>query len=329
MEASSESRDDDGDVIVDKTALIEELSTYLTDSRQRLSQTHGNDDPLLIYPPDFDTIANAMSREDLESSEKDWSFHLFAKKFKMDLDGSLEQGRYQSLFSEGYAIEELDSRSNQDYKVAMGLAEIALLDRQLKAALRRAKEIQEVGEPEGEREDRTFITNAVQSHRPPSSEFLRPKAPTTSDEVRLALLLQNNKGDAAPDPYIRGDGFLGFLSENEVSRLKEIDRRLEALGLAPNDSPVIQPADVIAEDAAPVLARLQRVRDEYSKALDMAMSRLRGEQGAFVPYLQPIALREEDLVSLARHEEATQPSHQSEEDPSPSLLERVRWATIL
>ena len=326
MESSAELRNDDDDIIVDKASLIEELSTYLTDSRQRLSQSYsdGNDDPLLIYPPDFDTIANAMSREDLESSEKDWSFYLFAKKFKMDLDGSLEQGRYQSLFREGYAIEELGPRIDQDYKVAMGLAEIALLDRQLKAALRRAKEIQELGEHDGEREDRTFITNAAQSHRPPLNDSSRSRLPTTSDEVRLALLLDDKDKDGIQDSKSRREGFLGLLSESEASRLQEIDLRLQAFGVAPSGSPVIQPADVVGEDAAPVLARLQRVRDEYSKALDVAMSRVRGDNGAFVPYLQPIALREEDLIHLARHEHATQPSHQSEEESSSSLLESVR-----
>ena len=325
MDDSSELNNNDGGV-VDKASLIEELSTYLTDSRQRLTlgQEENGEDPLLIFPPDFDTIANAMSREDLASSDKDWSFYLFANKFKMDHDGSLEQGRYQSLFREGYAIEEITSRNNEDYKVAMGLAEIALLDRQLKAALRRAKEIQEDGETEGEREDLTFITNAGQQHRTPSGGVSLRKPPTTNDEMRLALLLQNKESEPENHSPSRRDGFLGFLSENEVSRLQEIDRRLEAIGSAISGGPVIQPADVITDDAAPVLQRLQRVRDEYSKALDMAMSRVRGDTGAFVPYLQPVALNEDDLVHLARHEDTTQPSQQSEDEASSSLLERVR-----
>lgn len=311
---------------VDKSALIEELSTYLTDSRQRLSQgrLNGEDEPLLVYPPDFDTIANAMSREDLESSEKDWSYYLFAKKFKIDSDGSLEHGRYQSLFREGYAIEELTAGSSEDSKVTMGLAEIALLDRQLRAALRRAKNISEPADSDAGREDRTFITNLEPAQRLQDVVFSIPQLPTNSDEIRLALLLKSEKSDAERNPSEGRRGYLGFLSDNEATRLKEIDRRLEAYGHVPLDQATDPPPDIISEEEAPVLARLQRVRDEYSKALDIAMSRVRGDRGRFVPYLQPIALKEDDLVYLARHERPVRSTGKPEEPETSSLLERVR-----
>lgn len=127
----------------------EELSVYLTSSRQRLSSSS-----LVHFPANFDAIANSMTREDLhlEANEddegEDWCRTLLADRFALDAAAEFEGGRYKTLFArEEYHLHttaaavhgegEVAGRVGQEesrraYLMKKGMAEIALLDRQLR-----------------------------------------------------------------------------------------------------------------------------------------------------------------------------------------------------
>ena len=117
-----------------------ELHMCHSESRKHLSEERGEDGPLVRFPPNFDSIVTAMTREDLESNEPEsWSRVLLSAPFGQDAE--FEQGRYRELFSSGYQVQEEGFKETEEQRrVQRGMAEIALLDRQLRAALRRAKE---------------------------------------------------------------------------------------------------------------------------------------------------------------------------------------------
>jgi hypothetical protein len=106
-----------------------ELSSYVGDLSQKKSSDGTN---LIRIPSNFDTIVNSMSREDLvgqkdpiSEGEKPWSQYLLLDSLNAESDMDYK-GRYNSVFNE-----------TPDLKIQRGLAQIQLLDRQLKEASRK------------------------------------------------------------------------------------------------------------------------------------------------------------------------------------------------
>mmetsp|Transcript_19612 Transcript_19612/g.33007 ORF Transcript_19612/g.33007 Transcript_19612/m.33007 type:complete len:173 (+) Transcript_19612:122-640(+) len=97
----------------------EELVTFLEEFRQKK-----NDEgkPLVQFPKNFDQISDAMTRQDIISTDdKTWSKYLLEEKFNQDSQKRFEGGRYRDLLSEPEA----------DARVHRGLAEIHMLDKQI------------------------------------------------------------------------------------------------------------------------------------------------------------------------------------------------------
>lgn len=105
------------------TAARKELEEYLN----YMSEKRGSDGKALIkVPPNFDSIANSMNREDLVStSETPWCQYLFQDSFDTILREEFD-GRYNTYLSE-----------TPNIKISKGLAQIQLLDRQLQEIARK------------------------------------------------------------------------------------------------------------------------------------------------------------------------------------------------
>jgi hypothetical protein len=104
-----------------RDSLRKELSNYLESLPTKID-SEGN--TLVSVPSNFDAIADAMSREDLVSnSEAPWSKYLLASKFEEDLDREYG-GRYKNFD---------DKKEVEDVKLMKGLAEMQMLDNQLRA----------------------------------------------------------------------------------------------------------------------------------------------------------------------------------------------------
>ena len=72
----------------------QELEVFLLNSKQLIDKD--NNTPIINYPSNFDEIANAMTREDLESTAEEngnWSRQLLAHTY----DESIEEGRYKNI----------------------------------------------------------------------------------------------------------------------------------------------------------------------------------------------------------------------------------------
>jgi hypothetical protein len=133
--------------------LRDELNEYIVN----LQDKKGSDGQALIrVPSNFETIVHSMNREDLtakESEDRPWSHYLLLDGLNAEEDQEY-QGRYNHVFSE-----------TKDVKIERGLAEIQLLDRQLKSAARKgaSRGDEGGGEGEGAMQDRTFITKPSSS----------------------------------------------------------------------------------------------------------------------------------------------------------------------
>lgn len=99
---------------------INELNSYLDISQNKI----GSDGKkLLSIPKNFNAIVDSMSREDLVSTDdKPWTKYLLDKKFEDDLANDFG-GRYKAMVVEEAA----------QSKVNIGMAEIHMLDTQLKS----------------------------------------------------------------------------------------------------------------------------------------------------------------------------------------------------
>lgn len=121
--------------VVDTTeqeAIRKELEAYLDEMRTKTTEDGA---PVVHYPKNFDKIAGAMSRDDVidyenkETSSTQWSQTLLAVSA---LDGNIfEQGRYVGVLKE----------VSEDSKIERGLAEICMLDKQLKDMLKKSAAI--------------------------------------------------------------------------------------------------------------------------------------------------------------------------------------------
>ena len=291
----------------------EELEQYLTESRDRRSSTDNADDdgPLVHFPPNLDSIAQAMTREDLlDPDRRGWSYHLVGDRFDRDL-AEYDQGRYKyrnsstwahtvysltqppmtglcvvgrGLFTAGYGPLGGGGREDaEQLRLDRGLAEIALLDRQLLALERRARASAHSETPVPEaasEEDDTFLT------RPRgvgSAVGGLPHAPSATDDRRLAQLLSE---DDAGDPGLApSSSYRRLLSAAQATRLDQLDDQLARYRDPQAQSPVEQGVSDAGDEAAGLQARLARVRAEFSRALDQALDRVRGGAGQQVATL--------------------------------------------
>jgi hypothetical protein len=160
----------------EKDKMRQELLSFLDDSSKR----KGSDGNLLIsLPPNFDSVSNAMNRNDLISTEETpWSKYLLSDHFDNDLEKDYGD-RYRNVFE--------DTENN----LQKGLAEIHMLDNQLsnmdkqdsflKAELLRSEEYSEYSNSNTPRTSRseydtTFMTRCKYSSRD-SDSYSRSKAP--------------------------------------------------------------------------------------------------------------------------------------------------------
>lgn len=225
------------DLVMDSATqeeLRKELRAYIED----LSQKKGSDGKLLLhYPSNFSTVVDSMSREDISSlDKKPWSKYLL-----MDgLDEAYEKefdGRYKNVI-----------RDSPEIKVQKGLAQIHLLDRQLREASQR-EHLYSTGitTPEGsrtpveKRNDKTFVTNpqgdvSITSRTDLASELeeegteVDQKAEEMSVDKKL-LLEQEAKRvhDLLSTDDDDFDSYQEILREVELKN-KEIDSKLASFG---------------------------------------------------------------------------------------------------
>ena len=114
----------------EKVGLRNELSKYLEDMREKV----GSDgDKLVHMSEEFDTVADAMTRQDLLSDESaPWSKYLLGgdKAFETSLGGG-EAGRYKGLSA---AEEGGDEDAAKEAKLRREMARMELLEKQLRLA---------------------------------------------------------------------------------------------------------------------------------------------------------------------------------------------------
>ena len=131
-------------------SIRKELSDYLDDVRSR-KDDEGN--PTVHFPSNFDFIAASMGRKDLELDienidnnnsnsksnnntddkdykDKNWSKALFSDALNNFDNIGGEKGRYKTIIS----------NMNEENKIDKGMAQITMLDKQLKALINKEKE---------------------------------------------------------------------------------------------------------------------------------------------------------------------------------------------
>lgn len=153
---------------LEQKSILSELESYLNEISSK-QDSEGN--RLVSYPKNFDSIASAMTRKDLEnSSEASWSKHLLAQKFDEDISSSFENGRYKDMLDKELKNEKIDR----------GLAEIHLLDNQLRKLSRKAYDINKSISSTSEsspRLDSTFLTRIKNESLPGSTSQSRAETP--------------------------------------------------------------------------------------------------------------------------------------------------------
>lgn len=110
----------------EKKGFRDELSKYLTDMKEKV----GSDGQKLVHMSDeFDTVAEAMTRQDLLSDESaPWSKYLLSND--RAFEGTLsDAGRY-----DGLASEENDEAAAKEAQIRKEMARMELLEKQLRAA---------------------------------------------------------------------------------------------------------------------------------------------------------------------------------------------------
>ncbi|KAJ1415497.1 hypothetical protein B484DRAFT_159537 [Ochromonadaceae sp. CCMP2298] len=201
--------------------LRDELNEYINS----LKEKKGSDGQALIrIPSNFETIVHSMNREDLtekESGDRPWSHYLLLDGLNAEEDQEY-QGRYNHVFSE-----------TKDVKIERGLAQIQLLDRQLKSAARKgaSRGDEGGGEGEGSLPDRTFITKPSSSSGASSpmtgrSQLSSREAPSGSGTSRsmksaAATILAEQR-------HLQYETAAGK-KQHKLSTAAEQDRRLRVL----------------------------------------------------------------------------------------------------
>ena len=139
----------------EKMSLRAELQGYLSDLKQRRG-SDGN--PLVHIPNNFDEVANAMDRDDLESAEPaPWSKYLLSRdvtyEASLDADGS-STGRYREIDDD----ENLSTRRLQE-----AMARMRLLDSKLKAVNRKDLQLRHDLASRSQRDDSMDIDSEAPS----------------------------------------------------------------------------------------------------------------------------------------------------------------------
>ena len=110
-----------------RDAMRNELKAFLLESKNKVDE---NGEPTIIFPNNFDDMANMMDRSDLTHGSS-WCTHIFSDKFShTSKDRNSIYDRYSSTLSE----------PEENNKLQLGLAQIELLDKKLKRVIK--KEIQ-------------------------------------------------------------------------------------------------------------------------------------------------------------------------------------------
>ena len=115
----------------ERNEIFADLEAYLEEFKGK-KDAEGK--PLVSFPKNFDKVTASMSRKDLYSEDNpaSWSRCLLASRFDDDLlQASFEGGRYKSVVKEHAS----------ELRVERGMAEIAMMDKQLQALNRKAADI--------------------------------------------------------------------------------------------------------------------------------------------------------------------------------------------
>ena len=201
---------------------LEEYIVYISSKR-------GSDGKILVKAPhNFESISNAMNREDLNSTTTNtWSQYLFQENFDDDLKAEFD-GRYDGL-----------ADFAGDVKITKGLAQIQLLDRQLQNIAQKAQRSStsvsvDFNEPDG----RTFLTKNNDEHSEPVVSLVESKAApkqqiTTTENIRLKF--ENDRVDYILNSddcdlfTAESDAFLGALADIRVQN-ERLDAELHQFG---------------------------------------------------------------------------------------------------
>lgn len=216
-------------------AMQDELLKYV----ENLDQMKGSDGTSLInVPSNFNSIVESMNRADLattRSEEKPWSQYLLLDSLNSEFDTEYN-GRYTQAFNDA-----------PDVKIARGLAQIQLLDRQLAEAAKKATTVSTVDridhdEDGMDTEDPTFVTAGKrQTAAEPSSSNMKEKQRTrairkarsqpkdTTEEVQQRRRLELLTSDLEKDVDLQEK--LGAYLDPELEQQdREVDARLEQFG---------------------------------------------------------------------------------------------------
>ena len=119
-------------------------------------------------------------------------------------DAEFEQGRYRELFSSGYQVQEVCFKETEEQRRdKKGMAEVALLDRQLRVALRRGKEAssseEDIEAKQQDQAESALLTRSAQllGVQELVSYLRAVHAPMTSDAARVQLLLAEEQREAS------------------------------------------------------------------------------------------------------------------------------------
>lgn len=116
----------------ERDRIFADLEAYLEEFKTKKDE---EGKPLVSFPKNFDKVTQSMSRKDLYSNDSSWSKCLLSSRFDDDLrHSSFEGGRYKALFEEEEGV----------MRVERGMAEIAMMDKQIHALNRKAAEINNV-----------------------------------------------------------------------------------------------------------------------------------------------------------------------------------------
>eukprot|EP01038_Epipyxis_sp_PR26KG_P010390 gene10390-13956_t len=235
--------------------LRDELENYIRDLNNKTSEDGKR--PLVVYPPNFDTIVEAMNRNDLLSTDNDgksWSKYLLSDSFESQLN--LEFGNRYKQFLTG----------NDEMKIERGLAQINLLDRQLQTIMKIEKEtnllLKENNGDQSSRSDknndRTFITKVGESG---STTPLSHRTPLVSH--REGINNNKTKSDNKIINENNDDKITEKISAKEELRIKELLENLDEND--ENDEFFAQKMknEIIPNDD--ILQREKEIMDELSK----------------------------------------------------------------
>jgi hypothetical protein len=217
-------------------AIRKELNAYIDDLTQK-KDSHGS--TLIKVPSNFGAIVDSMTREDVlgdiggNGGAAPWSQYLLLDGLNAEGDSDFN-GRYTHVF-----------RDTPDTKIRRGLAQIEMLDRQLKEAAKRSSHEQDeksFGDTESV-PDETFVTaNRVRGYSPrpqiePQSartdlstkQRKRKKASEKQNERQLQQQwLLDPTAELTEEELQRQLG--SFLDPSTAEQLQSIDHQLEQFG---------------------------------------------------------------------------------------------------